>query len=454
MFVLKVIQSRPALAAVAASAALAGALALAGPASAASQPRPGHGHGTATPVFADWPMFRANPTHTGFSPETAISDSTASSLAATWTAPLGSTSDTSPAVVMNATLGKALVYAGADNHFYAYPAGGGAAVWTYKLPAGVVEASPAVFHGVVYIGSTAGSLYALNATTGALMCSFKAGGPILASPVVVEAASGPVVYDGTIPGNHGGTGAEWAVNGPGSTAGGCTKAWEFTSFAVAPGGTWSSPAYSTGANGVPLVVFGSKDRDDAVYALNARTGALVWRYRTSSLNLADVGAPPTISAPGQNGFAGGVVYVTGKDKVVYALNLTTGALIWKYTLVGGGNPTGSSGDVAGAALVGTRLYVGSDTGIYALNAITGALAYHVLAGSTFYASPAVTGPPGRLVLVDADNAGHLYVLNLTTGATLWVQKPAWGFWASPTVSHGAIYVAGLDGVLRSFAPKA
>ena len=59
---------------------------------------------------------------------------------------------------------------------------------------------------------------------------------------------------------------------------------------------------------------GSKDRDDAVYALNANTGARVWRYQTSTAKLADVGAPPTISPRGRNGFADGVVYVTGKDK--------------------------------------------------------------------------------------------------------------------------------------------
>jgi outer membrane protein assembly factor BamB len=466
----KLTQSRPGLAAAAAGAALAGALGLAGPASAAAVPPPhlpvhlhqghGHGHGHAhahralPPVYSDWPMFRANPTHTGVSPETAISTTTAASLSQTWAAQLGTTSDTSPAVVTNATLGKVLVYAGANNHFYAYPAGGGAAVWTYKLPAGVVETSPAVFRGVVYIGSTAGTLYALNATTGALLCSYKAGGPILASPVAVAAAngSGPVVYDGTIPGN-GAVGAEFAMNGPGNSAGGCTQAWKFTKFAVSPGGTWSSPAYATDARSVPVVVFGSKDTDDAVYALNARTGALVWRYRTNSANLADVGAAPTISVPGQNGFASGVVYVTGKNKTVYALNLTTGTLIWKYALLGGGNPTGSSGDVAGAALLGSRLYVPSDKGMYALNAITGTLIWHVLTTSTFYASPAVTGPAGRMVLVDADNAGHLWVLNLATGATLWTQKPAWGFWVSPTVSHGAIYLAGLDGWLRSFAPR-
>ena len=127
----------------------------------------------------------------------------------------------------------------------------------------------------------------------------------------------------------------------------------------------TAPAYGMGAGRVPLLVFGSKDRDDSVYALNANTGALVWRYQTSNVALADVGAPPTISPRGRNGFTDGVVYVTGKDKVVYALDLATGKLIWKFALA-----RGTNGDLAGTALAGDRIYVGSDTGVYALNATT------------------------------------------------------------------------------------
>ena len=142
------------------------------------------------------------------------------------------------------------------------------------------------------------------------------------------------------------------------------------------------------------------------------------------------------------------MYVTGKDKVVYALNLTTGALIWKYGLA-----AGSHGDVSGSALLGDRIYVGSDSGVYALNASTGAPVWHVLSADTFYASPAITGPVSRQVLVIGSNEGTLYALNLATGTTLWAQAAAkGGFWASPAISQGAIYVAGLDGVLRSYAP--
>jgi outer membrane protein assembly factor BamB len=301
--------------------------------------------------------------------------------------------------------------------------------------------------GVVYFGSTAGTIYALNASTGAPMCSFSTGHAILASPVVVSSGSGPVVYDGTVP--TGSSGAEYAIYGPGNTHGACKKDWEFSSWATTPDGTWSSPAYGVGANGVPLLVFGSKDRDDSVYAVNANTGARVWRYQTSTLTDSDVGAPPTISPRGRNGFANGVVYVTGKDKIVYALNLATGALIWKHALA-----RGTNGDVAGAALVGDRIYVDSDTGVYALNASTGAQVWHALSQATFFDSPAVTGPVGRQVLVAASTGGSIYALSLVTGATLWTQKPDnSGFWGSPAVAQGGFYIAGLDGVLRDFVPR-
>jgi outer membrane protein assembly factor BamB len=454
------LRARPALVTAAAAVAVAGALWLGGPGFAASS-RPGvaRAAGAAGPrrlaparprpprhdAFSDWTMFRGDPAHSGLSRETAISTSTAPSLASQWTASLGTTSDTSPAVATSSALGEALVYAGASNHLSAYPAGGGQPVWTYKVGTGVVDTSPAVFGGAVYFGTTTGAIYAVNASTGALRCSFRTGNAVLASPVVVNDpdGSGPVVYDATVPGS--GPGAEWAIYGAGSTHGSCARAWEFTAFAVAPGGSWSSPAYATDADDVPLLVFGSKD---SVYALDADTGALAWRYRTSSAKEADVGASPTISPPGKNGFADGVVYVTGKDKIVYALNLTTGKQIWKYQLA-----HGSHGDLSGTALVGDQIYLGSDTGVYALNATTGALAWNVLSQSVFYASPVVTGPSRQQVLVIGSNEGGLYALDLATGATLWSQQLSKrGIWASAAVSQGSIYVAGLDGVLHSYAP--
>lgn len=413
----------------------------------------------AAATFSDWPMFRGNASHSGVSSETGISTATAGSLIAGWTAAVGTTSYVSPAVATNNTLGKAVVYAAAQSHLSAYPATGGSPIWTFKTGTGggAFDASPAVFNGVVYDGSSVGTIYALNAATGAKLCSFSDGTQLIqASPVVVNApdGSGPVLFVGTDPPT--GIGAEYAIYGAGNTHGACTQAWpKFTGWKGVPDtGSWSPPAYATDANGNHLLVFGSDGPDDSVYALNADTGALVWNLRTSQVTSSDVGSPPTISAPGTNGFAGGVVYVTGKDQVTYALNLTTGQKIWSFNLV-----KSTNADVSGASLVGNAIYLGSNNGVYALNATTGAQLWHVqarTAGHEFYASPVIAGPAGQQVLIIGDNGGTLYVLKLATGGTLKMLKPTTttpGFWASPAVSQGTIYVVGLDGMLRTFSPS-
>jgi eukaryotic-like serine/threonine-protein kinase len=413
----------------------------------------GGGHSLRAPAaVSDWPMLRGNAIHSGVSAETTISTATASTLTAGWTATLGTTSYVSPAVATSSTLGKAVVYAGAQSHLYAYPATGGSPIWTFKTGkgGGAFDASPAVFGGVVYAPSSVGTIWALNAATGAVECSYSTGGQLIqASPVVVSDpdGSGPVLYVGTDPPS--GAGAEYAIYGAGNSHGACTLDWQFTKWAEANSGSWSPPAYGTDAHGNPILVFGSVGPDDSVYALNANTGALDWRHNTSSVTSFDVGSAPTISAPGNNGFANGVVYAIGKDKVAYALNLTTGAQIWAFKLV-----KTSNGAVSSSALDGNTLYFGSNDGVYAVNATTGAQVWHVLTGPTFYASAAITGPAGQQVLVIGDNAGRLYALNLTNGATVWTARPnTVGFWASPAISQGTIYTVGLDGVLRTYSPS-
>ena len=105
----------------------------------------------------------------------------------------------------------------------------------------------------------------------------------------------------------------------------------------------SSPAV---ANGVVYV--GSVDTK--VYALNASTGALIWSYATGNA----VYCSPTV--------ANGVVYIGSYDHKIYALNAGTGALKWSYT-------TGNSVYNSAPAVANGMVYVGSyDDKIYALNA--------------------------------------------------------------------------------------
>ena len=55
------------------------------------------------------------------------------------------------------------------------------------------QASPTVANDIVYIGSTHGLLSAYSETTGALLWSYQASGPIYASPVIADG----IAYLGT-----------------------------------------------------------------------------------------------------------------------------------------------------------------------------------------------------------------------------------------------------------------
>ena len=399
-----------------------------------------------------WPTFHHDNTHSGVSSETAINTATAASLGVNWQVNTGSQARTSPIIAHSTALNQDLVYEGSDNGVVsAYNAQSGARVWWHKVGA-TVNSSPAVSGTKLWFGSSDKYLYALNANTGAQLCRYYTGGVISASPVV----TGGVVYfgdNGLTGGDDGGS--FWAIN-----ASNCTLKWKFTSFGNPVGsqplvGSWSPPATATTAAGQALVIFGSSSPEGAVYALDANTGALVWRLETQHFDLdEDVGAGPTVSAPGVNGLADGAVYVAGKDNIFYALNLRTGAELWEYST--------RSLDPANtwmrstAALQGRTLYVGYGAGILALDAVTGAKVWSTqdagLVTAEFVSSPGLSGPAGQQVVMAGDMNGVFYAFSAATGAKLWSYDTNTLIYASPSFADGAVYVASANGFLYSFVP--
>jgi uncharacterized repeat protein (TIGR01451 family) len=105
-----------------------------------------------------------------------------------WSFPTGgAVVDSSPAVA------NGVVYVGVTNtsatpargNVYALDARTGAKLWSFTV-AGAVSSSPAVANGVVYVGSADGNVYALNASTGARLFSYATKAPVNSSPAVVS----------------------------------------------------------------------------------------------------------------------------------------------------------------------------------------------------------------------------------------------------------------------------
>jgi outer membrane protein assembly factor BamB len=158
--------------------------------------------------------------------------------------------------------------------------------WSYTTGNSLTTSSPAVANGVVYVGSEDDNVYALKASTGALLWKYTTGGQVWSSPAVANGVVYVGSYDNYVYALKASTGA---------------LLWSYTTGS----GVWSSPAV---ANGVVYV--GSWDNN--VYALKASTGARLWKYTTGAW----VESSPAV--------ANGVVYVGSWDNNVYAFGLRTG----------------------------------------------------------------------------------------------------------------------------------
>ena len=413
-------------------------------------------------------MFNHDPLHSGAAQDMVIGATTAPGLTTLWSQRLKSVHDqASPAVAFNASRNETLVYevtyGGVAS---AFDASTGALVWRRAVSPNV-DSSPAVYGNTVYFGDNGGTLEALNAATGAVQCTFEVPisapattrGRIIGSPVVGKVdGSGPIVFFGDA-GVNSATEAQngghmWAVTGVGNTAGSCKKKWSYNKWPNkgtdgTMTGIWDGAGLAQESNGTWAVVFGTSNPDGAVYALNAVTGARLWRFQTAQLgDDEDVGAGPAISPPGGNGFADGVVYIDGKDGVEYALDLVTGHKIWSFTL---GPGSASALAVSTAVLAGNTLVASYAGTLFALNATTGVLAWQATPGGTVVASPAVSGASGDQAVFVGDLNGDEYGFSLATGAQLFSAATTGMIQESAAVADGALYFAS-NGVLYAYAP--
>lgn len=282
---------------------------------------------------------------------------------------------------------------------------------------------PAVAYGIVYVGSFRG-VYALNASSGALVWSYSTGGGASSSPAIADG----VMYIGYA----GGVDALDAYSG--------NRLWTFTTGKLV---SYSSPTIVDG-----IVYFGSGD--NKVYALNAHNGAVIWTYTTDSSGYSYPVSSPAVF--------GGVVYVGSYDYNVYALNASNGRKLWNFTT---GGAVSSSPVVGGGAV-----YVGSfDHNVYSLDALTGNKRWSYRTGDGVYSSPSFYA--GGLYIGSRDS--KLYVFDAFSGTLLW-STPTTGMIdnSSPVGVNtvvdvdpvtgglyysGVVYVGSSDGRIYAFDPS-
>ena len=294
--------------------------------------------------------------------------------------------------------------------------------WTFET-GGTVRSSPALVDGVLYVGSSDATLYALDAADGSVAWTFGADGPIASSPAV----AGDVVVFGDrtnrFYGLRRGDGRlAWSVEtGPDLPLDWGWVGWDY--------GT-SSPTVGE-VDGRPVAVFGSGD--GTLRAVDAETGEEVWSFATDRR----IRATPSI--------AGGVVYVGGGDGIIYARSLVDGSPVWTFETAGVGLAAEDHGfdriQVYGAAaVVDGSVFVGSrDASLYALDAATGAVRWHREDGTSWVLNtPAFAD---GVVYSGRSSSGFFRARGAATGDVLWEFQTGGLVFGSPTVVDELVYVA-------------
>lgn len=275
-------------------------------------------------------------------------------------------------------------------------------------PFDVFLSSPVVAHGVVYIGSGDQHVYALEASTGALRWSFRAGDVIHASPAVHDG----VVYVGS-----------WDRNLYALDARSGAERWRYTTgndtTIYNQIGIASSAAVADG-----MVFVGG--RDGKFHAVDAATGAARWVH--------DNRGGWTIGSPA---LRDGVVYFATSDGTRFkALDAATGAV--RFDL------QNKAVSFSSPSIAGDRVYYGTSDGfVQAVDLTRGTLVAQFQSDGSRANLAAWVDSAGRL------QSGRMFPDRTLDGMVMGLRTmfTVGSILSSPAIVDGVLFVGSTDGTV-------
>jgi len=269
--------------------------------------------------------------------------------------------------------------------------------WTFKLtgtaakgirPYGALSAAPIVRGGVVYLQDLDSNVYALALATGRLEWEYRCNQPEQSGP----GPNGVAVVDGTV---YGATPkSAFAL----AAASGRTI-WVNTNLLNSGQGTFGIQPQVANGRVYLASQYGSGPGGGILLALNASTGAVLWKFNTV------VGAHQGVQSLGVgSGGAWETPLVSSDGSVTYGI----------------GNPYQSP--ATAIAHPSAQLYTDSDVN---LNAATGKLRWYYqglpddFKDYDMQASPISASTNGVSVVIGSGKMGYVYAMNVKTGKLIW-----------------------------------
>lgn len=190
---------------------------------------------------------------------------------------------------------------------------------------------------------------------------------------------------------------------------------------------YSSPAIVDGVAYIAEV-------DGTVLAVDVATGTTLWSTSIGTGTTPEIDSSPTV--------ADGMVYIPvadsdeGVDGVLYALNASTGAVVWTADITQPGNF-----DYSSATVVDGVLFIEGDGTVYALDGATGVPVWSKSTGTSGSSTPAVADG----VVYVGSSGKKVFALNAASGATIWSSTTGGDVsLSSPAVANGVVYVGAAD----------
>ncbi len=287
------------------------------------------------------------------------------------------------------------VYIGSSNGtMYAVDADSGKEIWNLELNNEISTHATSV-EGALYFPSANGILHTVEADTGQEIDVFQSGDRI---------GSGPTIVDGTV----------------------YFGSWDDNLYAVdtADGEEkWSYNAGSVVASEPQVVdrtvyIGSGRNSDVDVHAVDAVTGEEQWTFGVKSDGV--YSAPTAYD---------GTVYVTVKENSAYALDAETGDIEWEFNQI--------NGSVSSPTVIEGTVYFGANDGsLYAVNAETGDEEWHHETNASIYSSPTVVDGTAYV----GSHDGGIRAIDSSTGDQKWVVGVGNRIISSPTVDNDTVYI--------------
>jgi outer membrane protein assembly factor BamB len=348
------------------------------------------------------------------------------------------------------------------------PSGNLALKWSFKAD-GPIVSSTTLVDGVGYFASETGTIYAVDANTGAEKWSYSICFPMKSTPVVANGK----VYTGADDGNV------YALDASTGTKVWQTPAGGITIAAVPAIGAITASADIRSSPKIYGNVLYVGALDGNFYALDPSSGLVLWKYQTGGPILATPcitsdGIYVPASTPGANGtfyklnlngqliwkdsipyFSSGgwmdaaptvapdlgLVFLRRDYRLTYGINATTGDILWTYDArINSGTPGQANGvmEVNSPLYTYGKIFMNDFYGIVCLDATTGNETwYSYLSRENLAQSLAYSY--NRIYTVN--ELGVLYVLDATTGQKIsYYEFGNTQLHSAPSLYGGCLYL--------------